>query len=302
MKLSILYVTARREPRIDWILTGLAEQTRNDDTIELIVIDLHGRALEALGERVVSAEHYPVGRIKVVEPKPNIWQGAHRVTSVDWWAKSNALNTGIALASHDYIAAVDDRCKLGPQWLAAVRLGEIARTHVLCGSYDRLESGKVVPDGRRAVAPTGRMRCGGSWLYGCTWAMPLEWALGVNGFEEGCDGLGGEDYIFGLNLHHAGRRLDFVPSLMVELERSPQFSVGDNGHAISPSPKRTDKGVSPHDKSHAALARFGQRSRTEFTPDLRALRRIVRRGEPWPIPDRNGDHRDWFDGASIKDM
>ena len=300
MKASILYITGRLEPRLDWLFDGLARQARDNDDLELVVIDLHGRHLAAL-ER--NPERVPaLKKIRVHQPKPNIWQGPHRVTSSDWWAKSNAINTALCLASHDYIACVDDRSRLGPEWLATVRRGERTAA-VFCGSYERLEDGKIVPDGRRASSPSGRRNCGGSWLYGCTWALPLAWALEVNGFEEGCDGMGGEDYIFGLNLAAAGHRLDFEPSLFVSLERSSYASTGTNGHAISPvPPKRTDKGVSPNDKSHAALARFGKRSRTEFTPDLVEIRRRIQIGEGWPQPAKDPEPRDWYDSQLIREM
>jgi hypothetical protein len=113
----------------------------------------------------------------------------------------------------------------------------------------------------------------------------------VNGFEEGCDGLSGEDYIFGFMLENNGHRIDFVSSLFVSLERS---SAHGNTYI------RVDKGVSPNDKSHAALARFKTRKRTEFTPDLRIIREQLARGGSFPIPDPLDDYRDWYDGVAIR--
>ena len=305
MKLSIAYITGRAEPHVGWMLESLEPQIRAGDQIELLVIDLHERAALDLVEPELVQRLHAVD-IKISAPKPNIWQGPHRVTSCDWWAKSSAINTAIVLATHDYLAAVDDRCRLGPLWLDEVRKGERARASVLCGSYDRHEDGRTVPDGRRASSPRGTIGCGGGWLYGCTWALPLAWALAVNGFEEGTDGMGGEDYIFGLNLQHAGYRLDFVPALFVELERSARHSDrGPDGRVLpfqGPTPRRTDKGISPRDKSHAALDRFGKRNRTEFTPHLTELRALRARGYPWPRPDPQADHRDWYDGQPIRDM
>ena len=129
-------------------------------------------------------------------------------------------------------------------------------------------------------------------MYGCTLALPLDWCLEANGFEEGCDGLSGEDYIFGFMLENNGHRIDFDPGLFVSLERS---SSHRNMYV------RVDKGVSPKDKSHAAIARFGKRKRTEFTADLRSLRNQLARGGGFPIPDPKGDYRDWFDGSAIRE-
>jgi hypothetical protein len=121
--------------------------------------------------------------------------------------------------------------------------------------------------------------------------LPLEWCLEANGWEEGCDGLSGEDYIFGFMLENNGHRIDYRPSLFVQLERSRLHA---NTYV------RADKGVSPNDKSHAAIARFKPRKRTEFTPDLRMIREQLARGEPFPIPDPYADHRDWYDGSLIR--
>ena len=292
MKLTIAFITGRDQPHLDWMLESLAPQILARDQIEILVIDARGRSLVELD--AASADFH----IRVSKPMPTIWQGEHRVTSCDWWAKSAASNTAFVLCETDYIAFCDDSCRLGSKWLETARRGERARASVLAGSYDKRERGALTPDSRRDVAPAGKIDCGGGWLFGCTFALPLAWALAVNGFETGCDGLGGEDYIFGLMLANSGRRIDFVPDMRVTQERCEVSSPT----AARPGMRRTDKGISPNDKSHRALARFGLRKRTEFTPDLTALRAHVRKGGPFPIPDPLFDHRDWYDGELIRDM
>lgn len=288
MKLTIAFITARSEPRLDWLLQGLAGQIVSGDQIEVLVIDGRARRSEDL-----SGAPLPRGvRLRVESPKPSPWQGAHRLTSRDWWAKSSAMNTAFVLCDTEYIAFLDDCCRLGPRWLEVVRRGEQERKSVLAGTYEKVEPGRVVQDHRRGRSPEGKRDCGGGWLYGCTFALPLEWALDVNGAEEGCDGMGAEDYIFGHMLENKGYRIDFVPRMAVIQERRADGSS---------SPRKTDKGISPNDKSHAALKRFGRRSRTEFSPDLRGLREARRKpGFSWPLPDQ--DMRDWFDGQLVREM
>jgi hypothetical protein len=292
MRLTIAFITGRPEPHLDWLLKSLAPQIVAGDEISVLVIDSRGRTPPQLGAPSQSA----VG-VSVALPKPNPWQGAHRITSLDWWAKSSAMNTALVLCETDYIAFLDDSCRLGPKWLETVRHGESTRRSVLAGTYDKIEHGRITPDHRRAIAPNGKLNCGGGWLYGCTFALPLEWALEANGAEEGCDGMGAEDYIFGMVVENNGHRIDFVPSMAVTQER-PEIS-GYRGP--SSALRRIDKGVSPNDKSNAALARFRSRKRTEFTPDLRGLRAARAAGKlVWPLPDP--EMRDWYDGQLIREM
>lgn len=289
MKLTIIYITGRKEAQLGWMIADLRQQLQgSNDVIHLVVVDAFARSPGLLGiEPGVFAD------VVVSPPKPNVWQGTHRVTKADWWANSNARNTGIALCKTDYAAFLDDRCHLGPRWLEAVRQAEKTRESVVAGAYEKHENGKIITDHRLLKCPEGQINCGGSWLFGCTFALPLEWCLEANGFEEGCDGLSGEDYIFGFMLENNGHRIDFVPSMFVSLERS---SAHANTYV------RVDKGVSPNDKSHAALARFRDKKRAEFTPDLRALREHLARGGAFSIPDPSGDHRDWYDGTLIRDQ
>lgn len=286
VRITIVYITGRREPHVDWMVGDLKRQMQVDDEIHLVVVDTFARPPAFLG---IPGDLF--ANVVVTTPKPTIWQGPHRVTAVDWWANSNARNTGIALCKTDYIVFLDDRCHLGGGWLNVVRASELARESVVVGAYEKLENGKVTRDHRLLQCPEGKIDCGGGWLYGCTLALPLEWCLEANGFEEGCDGLSGEDYIFGFMLENNGHRIDYNSQMFVQLERS---SLHSNTYV------RTDKGKSPNDKSHVAIARFKPRKRTEFTPDLRSIRAGLSRGEPFPIPDPLADHRDWYDGTLVR--
>lgn len=294
MQLTIAFITGRVEPHLDWLLESLAPQVAKDDKIRVLVIDSLSRSAEDLGVLPHYGQWEP--SVQVARPKPTPWQGPHRITSCDWWAKSSAMNTALVLCETDYVAFVDDCCRVGPKWLDAVRQGEKERRSVLAGTYDKIEHGRVTADHRRVLSPQGKLDCGGGWLYGCAFALPLEWALEINGAEEGCDGMGAEDYIFGFMLSNNGRIIDFVPDMAVTQERAEVSATGP-----SIPLRRIDKGVAPYDKSNFALSRFRKRKCTEFSPDLRELRsayaadRLV-----WPLPDPN--QRDWFDDQFIREM
>lgn len=247
MRLGIAYLTARAEPELPWLLTGLAQQMGSSDEIDLVVVDARARSLSELG-----AADVPRGVRAILIRAPRS-DGA--------WAKASAGNAAIVAFPDgvDYVAFLDDRCWLGATWLEAVRLGYGDRQSVLAGSYARIVDGVIEDDHRRELAPEGRRDCGGGWLFGCTFALPLAWLLEVNGFEDGCDGIGAEDSVLGAMLENGGRRIDFQPALHVWLERSSSAA-----HGLI----KRDKEL-----GEACVARYGSRWRTLHTPDLAALRR-----------------------------
>jgi hypothetical protein len=66
--------------------------------------------------------------------------------------------------------------------------------------------------------------------------------------------------------------------------------------------KKTDKGVSPNDKSHAALniANGTKYFENYYEGGIRKMREEVLSGKPFPIvqiPDR-----DWYDGQLLSEM
>jgi hypothetical protein len=291
VRVTLAFITARDVPHLDWLLESLAPQVYSSDEIRVLVIDGRGRTPVELG----ACPHYGAlaPDVRVEFPKPTPWQGKHRVTSCDWWAKSSAINTALVLCETDYIAFSDDCCRLGPRWLDTVRSGERDRHSVLAGTYDKIERGVVVSDHRRALAARGKLNCGGGWLYGCTFALPLAWALEANGAEEGCDGMGTEDCVLGLMIENNGHRIDFMPDMAVTQERNEISAPG--------APSIPLRRMSPNGRSAAALARFRIRKRTEFTPDLRALRTRRATGDlSWPRPDPA--MRDWYEGQLVRGM
>lgn len=305
---TIAYHTGRMEPRIEWFFDSLATELGPHTRPPVIVVDFH-----ASRRTLAIPTDKGFNDVRVVEPKPNIWQGAHRVTREDWWAMSNARNTSFALCQTDWIACLDDRCVLEHGWFARLlHAMHDPSPSVLAGAYTKLtnmkvENGVVVSpgtvigkDGRRTASPGGTRRADGSWTFGCCFALPLAWALEVNGFEEGCDGLSFEDAIFGLMLKNTGKSIWYDPTFAILEDRSPEET--STNHSVGGVFKRTDKGVSPKDKSHAMLTRFGTRARTEFTPDLVELRRVLAEGGSFPIPDPTYEYRDWYDGELVNGL
>ena len=299
MKLTVAFITARREPMLALLTDSLAAQLQPGDAVSLLAIDAFGRELGELAptrlERFASA--------RALQAKPNIWQGPHRIAPRNLWATANARNTALVYCQDDYIAFLDDRTTLGPTWLETVRRGERERQAVLCGPIDKYLDGQnavawgpVSHDHRSGHAPGGKINCGGSWCFGANFCLPLEWALVVNGCEEGCDPVGCEDYIFGAMLENHGFRLDFVPALGVQQDRKGDAHVTEF--------PRIGKGPSgPTDKSQALTRRYRKlRHTSDATPNLRELRARVQRGEPLPVPDPSVDYRDWYDNERVASL
>ncbi len=133
----------------------------------------------------------------------------------------------------------------------------------------------------------------GSWLYGCSLVAPLEAFLQVNGWPEDISGgIGFEDCLTGVVLGNAGWRFRYDTRLMTW--------ESEEDHHTEPPFKKTDKGVSPKDKSHAALEAAYKLKRFDNNFDLRAMRQDVLAGKPFPIP--TGPTKDWYDGQPLAEM
>jgi glycosyltransferase involved in cell wall biosynthesis len=302
--LTVIYVTSRPDPKIDWFLDSLHSQINDWEHVEIVIVDsLRGKRTE--GTEINPLFHRPKFRdVRIVSPKPTIWQGEHRITKEDWWAASNARNTGICLARTDWIAFLDDRCVLMPTWLQAIR-NAMSQNYAVCGTYEKrhnltVENGVIKNGGivtGRDNRFTGRENFprevdGGYW-YGCTNALPLEWALNVNGYAEDlCDGLSFEDIPFGMTLKNNHYTIQFDQTMQMIEDRSP----GSLGAVM----KRSDYGVSPRDKSHKVLEIFRSSKTSQNTFNIREVREKVLRGEPFPPP--SASHNEWFTGRPISEL
>lgn len=304
--LTIVMITARQEPKLGWFLDSLKPQIKGGEEVHVIVVDLLKNKREQWDQIQVIAldPKYATTSVLYVEPKPSVWQGPHRLTKEDWWDISGARNTGICLCKTPFIAFLDDRCVLMPGYLPGIRLA-MKENYAVAGAYEK-RFGMQVTNGRITYAgevtgrdprnPKGLVRnpvttYGGGWC-GANMALPLEWCLEVNGFDQTCSGLGLEDVAFGNMLTLNGHTTKFDPQMAI-VEDRPR-DPGEN------MPKRTDKGQSPRDKSHALLDKIGASKRSIHPFDIRAEREKVLRGEPWTIPTE--PKTDWFDQEPLEKM
>lgn len=295
--LNIAYITSRMNPRFNWFFDSLhREVSGNYDDIKIVVIDRHA-------PREIPS-YCPVTH---VQPKSCVWQGPHRLTSIDYFAASNTRNTAILLAEDGWIAFVDDLSVILPGWFHAIKDAMVGN-YVAAGAYKKVnnlvvENGNVVSCTEHPAGVDSRWHYGdtpasipGSQLFGCSMAAPVEWLLDVNGFDEDCDSVGGEDYALGMMLQQAGRPIKYCRRMLTFED--------DLAHGEEPPVLRIDKGKSPNDKSHAMLHMIQGGRRTApnyFGPGgIRAVRKRVLAGEPFPLT--RCPQNDWFDGQLLSEM
>ena len=310
---SIVYITSRIQPMVRWFTDSLAyqsSQAEKDNDLEIIFVDLLLDSPNADDRRKIF-ESAVDGRFKFkhVPPKPNVWQGKDRVTSTDWFAASNARNTGLVHADGEHIAFVDDLSVLTGTWFLALKEAALSGK-VTCGSYMKVKSLRVdngnithfekYPGGEdnryRYGNDSGPVPCGGNWLYGCSFTLPTQWLIDANGSDEACDGMGFEDCILGIRLANRGHHFQYDRRLM--------SYEAEELHHLDQIMRRPDKGVSPNDTSHAILHLANRTSRAEnvhLGPDgIIGLRRVLRETGEIPLPD--GPSHDWYDGQPICEM
>ncbi len=126
-------------------------------------------------------------------------------------------------------------------------------------------------------------------MYGCSLALPMEWALQVGGFEEALDGMSAEDTAFGVMLANNGYPICYDQRMHMIEDRTPTIPTRTF--------RREDKGVSPLDKSHRALDLFNGAKNTSNRHLLLQSRQAVLAGKPFPKLFTALE--DWFDGEPI---
>lgn len=294
--LTIAYLTSRKEPKTEWFFDSLHRQ--GGDECKIIVVNLYLDKSYNVSKKLYDGT---VIDFLNVPPKPTIWQGPHRITKEDWWAKSNAHNTAICLCKTEWIAFVDDRCVLTSQWLNCVK-NAMEGDYAVCGSYEKnanmqVRDGVVTDYGEDLGIDTRTpgLYEFGSW-YGGSCALPLEWCLQVNGYpEDMCDGLGSEDSMFGVILRNSGYSVRYDSTMRIIEDRTP-------GIAYEGALKRSDKNshLGRQAKSWAIVRAFGGKSTSGNHFDIRDMRARKLKGEDWRPPQAN--HFDWYDGQPISEM
>lgn len=281
--LSIVMCTARPDPGSLLFFESLESAARYhpDITYEVIVID------KLLWDKPLSEQ--PQG-LRRVPPKPTVWQGPHRKTSKDYWAKANALNTAIVLANGQQLVFIDDCMIVNGTWLlshayyakmqraVAGRCISIKNPQTKDGALELFDLVSADDVRMQQVPPDGKpVHCSGTWLFGSNFSVPLYYAYKLNGFDENYDGQRGfEDIDFGARLERTACSIQFDPRCIV-------YQVMDT-HTEAPPDAGDNQKVNNRQLLYN-LTRERRRYRASHPIDLHVLRRDLDDGHAeWPPP------------------
>ena len=306
MNVTICYMTNRRDCRFEWFHSSLLRQMGGERLCKLVVVDFY--ADERPQERKALADVW-------VTPKPTVWQGAHRLVSGNYFAPSNARNTGLCYAEGTHVVFVDDLSVLMPGWWDIVRDEvENDRQRVTLGRYTKV--GDLQVEGGEAVSwrkyPTGEdhrynpdfgpvlVSCSGGWMYGASVCVPVKAMLEINGFDEDCDSMGGEDYAAGIMLEHRGWEIVYHQGMWtLEDEMLHHVEVPFKRIIKHRGPGSTfpERDASLH---YLNLVKHRGRDRAPNYCNLATLREHMLAGGEFPV-SQIPEH-DWRDGQPLREM
>ena len=311
MKFTIAYMTARRDPKIEWFLQSLARQCGNIMQ-KIIIVDFYA---DEPGRRERFFKLNTGGfQIKHVTPKPSLVQGKHRITQDNWFDAGSSRNTAVCLCEDDRIAFVDDLTILAPDWFTSAQEAT-ERAGYTFGSYRkvtnlRIKEGLIEgfsdhPHGhdvrRGQVKKLDRAApCNPAWLFGCSLVAPMESLLQAGGWPENlCSTLGYEDGCFASVVRNRKEPTSFDPRLFTYESEEGHHVPGDRFYRIDPC--KCDPCTSPRqDKSHAMLKAVETATVLDNGYDIRALRQHVLGGGEFPVP--TGPTHEWFTGMALSEL
>jgi hypothetical protein len=213
--ISFVYVTCRKDPKLEWFIDALYNQIKINNfdinKIQIVIVDyelqydkdnLRKYMIEKIINNRFDFIHVP--------PKPSNIQGIYKLTKINYFSCSLARNTGICYVKYDYVAFIDDLSTFEEGSFAEIV--KCASLNIVVGfAYKKVNNlsvidGKIVSKTEHAGGIDSRWNGGdifrkisGSQLYGYS-ASPLSIILKINGYDEICNTMGGEDYHYGMRI------------------------------------------------------------------------------------------------------
>lgn len=225
--LSFIFCTCRKDPKFEWFVDSLynqvVENSFDPSKIQIVLVDFELQYDSSRIEQFKAIAHNKF-ELTHVEPKPSPYQGKYRLTSKNYFTASNARNTGVCYAKHDYIYFIDDLSVLKPGSFKHM-LDYATKKIVVNFSYKKVfelsvESGNIRKMRETVSGTDCRVQQGppfreikGLQFYGYS-GCPTEEILKVNGYDEICTSMGGEDYQCGVRLEKKGTKIYYSSNVM----------------------------------------------------------------------------------------
>lgn len=328
--LTIAYFTSRKDPKIEWFFCSLNRELKGDwSNVEVLVVDYwfqyEGEARTKMFKDKVNLPNVEdiFKQVKHLSPKRSFCQGVHRYTKNEHFAASNARNTAFLHATHPFVACVDDLSVLANGWLDQV-MWAYDNNCVILGAYAKVNDLKCDTKGKYASkvfkpgidsrynsqnlgSNMGAQLVDGSWLFGCSFGIPLDFALRVDGFDELCDMQGAEDYDFGIRVGRLGVQIFYCRNMMTYESEELHHCEG-NAKFVRESKICTANGLMPYKagimSDHAALqsVREEQRQLPIFRNALLQKREMRFYDYDTSWKSRYGVPCDWRTGEMLKDL
>jgi hypothetical protein len=215
-KITFVYITCRKNPRLEWFLDSLYNQARDISNIQIVIVDFH---LQYDEDRRKYVNNIVKGRFDFVHvpPKPSPWQGPHRLTKMDCFAASSSRNTGVCYVKHPYIVFVDDLSVMAPGSFSHI-VQYAKESKVVAFSYAKVfelavHNGSITGMREHAAGIDSRnyiqgslTHVSGSQFYGYA-SISLNTLLKVNGYDDISSSHGYEDLDCGIRLEKLGESI-----------------------------------------------------------------------------------------------
>jgi len=232
--LSIIYITCRLNCKFEYFFESLMKfypKHLSKSEIQIIIVDglLDSQNID-LEERRSYFSEIIQNQIDFlhVPPKPTPWQGKYRLTTDDYFTACNSRNTGICYVKYNYVAFIDDLGCPGPNWMETV-LDAQKQNIIQVGAYNKscniiYKEGEIISktvfengiDCRLSVYNEDFSKAYSSHFFGSSFCLPLNVYLDINGMNEKCSGMGGEDTDFGIRLIRNGHIFYYNKKMFVD--------------------------------------------------------------------------------------
>ena len=213
--ISFIYITCRKYPKLEWFIDALYNQASeikfDINKIQIVIVDDvlqydENNCRKDMINKIINNRFDYIH----IPPKPSNIQGKYKLTKINYHACSIPRNTGICYAKHNYIAFIDDLSTLEESSFKEII--KCATSNIVVGfGYKKVYNlsvinGKIITKTEHEGGIDSRLKIGknyrkisGSQLYGYN-AAPLSVILKVNGYDEFCNTMGGEDYHYGMRI------------------------------------------------------------------------------------------------------